>query len=314
MTDTHHDADAHTLILVPLDGSPLAEQAIPYASALAGAQGTLLFLQATSDTEPVYGFLGNIEATRDEVGAAYVEGARQELAAAQERWQQVTPTVETMVVSGDPADEILRVAGERKCSMIVMASHGRGALGRWTFGSVADRVARTSSVPVMIVRPQDAMPEIALPVIRRVLVPLDGSKLSQEALPVAGSIASRLGISVLLVRVINVTQALAPYPSMAAAYPPEVYQQLEADMRTDAQNSLDPAAKTLTSQGVEVSTAVESGGAAHSIEDATEQGDIIVMTSHGRSGIRRWLLGSVAEQLVRHATVPVILVRAADES
>jgi nucleotide-binding universal stress UspA family protein len=311
VTDGTHETE--TRILVPLDGSPLAEQAIPYAAALTGPDGTLLFLQVTPDTEPVYGFLGNQEATRDEVNATFVEAARRELAAAQERWREIAPAVETTVTTGDPAEEILRVAAARDCGMIVMASHGRGALGRWTYGSVADRVSRTSPVPVMIVRPQDASPEIALPVIRRLLVPLDGSALAKEALPTAGKIAARLQIPVFLLRVINPAAALSPYPSMAPTYPVEVFQHLEEEMRTDAQESLDAAAKSLNAQGVEVSNGVVTGSAAHSIEDVTEQGDIIIMTSHGRSGIRRWLLGSVAEQLVRHASVPVVIVRAASE-
>jgi nucleotide-binding universal stress UspA family protein len=273
----------------------------------------LLFLQVTPESEPVYGFMGNVEASREEVEGVFSGAAQQELTAAQERWQEITPAVETLVVTGDAAEEILRVATERGCGMIVMASHGRGALGRWTYGSVADRVSRTAPVPVMIVRPQDASPQIALPVIRRILVPLDGSQLANEALPVAAMIATRLQIPVFLFRVVNPARALAPYPSMAASYPPEVYQQLETDMRTDAQQSLDNAAKDLTTQGIDVSTGVASGSAAHSIEDATEQGDIIIMTSHGHGGIRRWLLGSIAEQLVRHASVPVVLVRSASE-
>ncbi len=309
--DATHDTEAR--LLVPLDGSPLAEQAIPYASALASSHGTLLFLEVTPDTEPVYGFLGNQRASRDEVNATFVEAAQKDLAATQERWHEITPAVEAMVTTGDPAAEILRVAAERKCRMIVMASHGRGAVGRWTYGSVADRVARTAPVPVMIVRPQDASPEIARPVIRRLLVPLDGSKLAKEALPVAGNIAARLQIPIFLLRVINPASALAPYPSVAPTYPVEVFQQLEEEMRTDAQESLDAAATSLQTMDIEISTGVTTGSAAHSIEDATEQGDIIIMTSHGRSGIRRWLLGSVAEQLVRHAPVPVVLVRAASE-
>jgi nucleotide-binding universal stress UspA family protein len=310
---TDQTREKETRILVPLDGSPLAEQAIPYASALAGSNGTLLFLEVTPNTEPVYGFLGNLEATRDEVNATFVEAAQKDLAATQKRWHEMTPAVETIVTMGDPAEEILRVAAERRCGMVVMASHGRGALGRWTYGSVADRVARTSPVPVMIVRPQDANPEIALPVIRRLLVPLDGSALAKDAVPVAGKIAARLQIPVVLLRVINPANALAPYPSMAPTYPVEVFQHLEEEMRTDAQDSLDVAAKSLQAKDIAVSTGVTTGSAAHSIEDATEQGDIIIMTSHGRSGIRRWLLGSVAEQLVRHASVPVVIVRPASE-
>lgn len=302
------DRDQPT-ILVPLDGSPLAEQAIPYASALAG-NGDLLFVQVTLTPQPVRGPLGDVTARREEIAATYEEAARRELEAAAERWREVAPRVETAIAAGDPAEEIMRVAADRGCAMIALATHGRGALGRWTFGSVADRIARSSTIPVLIVRPRDAQAEIRRPDIRRLVVPYDGSALAAEALPVAKQSATRLGLQVHLLQAIDVAAAFMPYPSMEASYSAELVAELESELERDAEASLAEAARPLTDAGLTVTTAVARGSAAGAIEEATQDGDIVVMTSHGRGGVRRWLLGSVAEKLVRDGSAPVLLVPA----
>ncbi|MGH2532840.1 MAG: universal stress protein [Thermomicrobiales bacterium] len=299
-----------TSILVPLDGSPLAEQAIPYAAALAGDDAQLLFLQVTLDPEPVRGPLGDVTVSREEVAATYQEAGQRELQQAAERWQAVAPRVEIDVVSGDPAEEIMRVCQKRGCELIALATRGRGALGRWTFGSVADRVARTSTVPVLLVRPQDAESEIRRPHVRRLVVPYDGSELAAEAIPVAQRLATRLGVEVHLLQAVNPAAITMPYPSMEAAYSAELLAELDQQLEQEAQTSLAEVARPLAEAGVKVTTAVVVGDPAGAIEEATTDGDLIVMTSHGRSGVRRWLLGSVAEKLVRGGSAPVVLVPA----
>jgi nucleotide-binding universal stress UspA family protein len=195
--------------------------------------------------------------------------------------------------------------------MIVMASHGRGAVGRWTFGSVADRVARGSLIPVTIICPE---PDegIAGVEVRRIVVALDGSDLSHRALPVARDLAVRLSVPVLLVQAINPAASLYPSLAAGAVASEDVFEETFHSEEEQAAGNLRNAEQQLRARGIEVTTSVQVGPTIAAIESVVEPGDVIVITSHGRSGIRRWLLGSVAERLIRCALAPVILVPAAE--
>jgi nucleotide-binding universal stress UspA family protein len=298
-------------VLVPLDGSPLAEQAIPYAQAVAGQDGKLVFVHVLPEPEPIYGLLGDTLVPADEVLRLEEESAKQMLRDTVERWRPVLTTdPEIELVPGDPAEAILAAAERHHCQIIAMASHGRGAVGRLAFGSVADRVARTATLPVLIIRPHDATPEIAPVTILRIVVPHDGSPLADEALPVAAELAKRLHVPILVIRAVNPAAALLPAPVAGGPYPAEIYQELEEEMVAEARASLGEVARRLEAMGVQATTAVVEGPPVVAIEGALADGDIIVMTSHGRSGIARWVLGSVAEKLIRSGPAPVVLVPA----
>jgi nucleotide-binding universal stress UspA family protein len=227
-------------ILVPLDGSPLAEQVLPYAQALLVPGAELTLLQVVEASEPTHGW-----------------------------WV-------------------------------------RGALGRWVFGSVADRVARSSPVPVLLMRPQEG--ESQPIAIRRLIVPLDGSALAEEAVQRAQVWAERLRVPIRLITVFDVLGALPPALGSVVAFDAAIYQETVAQLEADAMDMLAGVSARLDRAGVQSTSAVLHGSPFVAIADAVEDGDLIVMTSHGRSGVRRWLLGSVAEKLIREAPVPVILV------
>jgi nucleotide-binding universal stress UspA family protein len=296
-------------VLVPLDGSPLAEQAIPYGAALAGKDGEIVFFEVTSDAEPVRSLGGGVTTTAEEVGRTEHSAAETALRDAASRWGAALPASPRFeVAEGDPAEEILGAVDRLGCGLIVMASHGRGAVRRLAFGSVTDRVSRASHVPVLIVRPSDARAEVGPVEIRRLVVPMDGSQLAAEALPVATSLAARLGIPVHLLQAINPAALVMPTPVGIDGYSGEIYTEIEDELTAAARTNLDEAAKRVGTSGVPVTTAVVEGPPVLAIEDATEEGDVIVMTSHGRSGFRRWLLGSTAEKLIREGKAPVLLV------
>lgn len=297
-------------VLVPLDGSELAEQAIPYAAAVAGQTGKIVFLHVTPEPEPIRALSGRVSATEDEVREIDRERAQETLKTAVEHWSAVLPsTPELLVATGDSAEEILKTADTQSSTYIVLASHGRGALQRLAFGSVADRIARSSAIPVLVVRPSDAEVEPGPVQIRRLVVPLDGSALSEEALPVAEALATYLQLPVHLIQAINPSAVLLPTPG-TAAYPAEVYTELAQELETEARNNLEKAGASLSARGLTYTSSVAEGAPVIAIEETTEDGDIIVMTSHGRSGLKRWLLGSTAEKLVRSGPVPVLLVPA----
>ena len=192
-------------ILVPLDGSNLAEQALPYAEKLAEPGCQLILLEV--------GEVGD-----DDVSAL-------------ERHAGCDFRLESAV--GDPAEQILQVARDLGVGMIVMTTRGRGAVERWAFGSVADVVTRTSPVPVFVIRPRDGETEIA-PVIQRVVVPLDGSPLAEEALPTATSLARRLHVPVHLVTAIDATKILPVEMMPTVAFDAALYEETVAQLEADA--------------------------------------------------------------------------------
>lgn len=144
---------------------------------------------------------------------------------------------------------------------------------------------------------------------QRIVVPLDGSELAEKALPEAERMAKLTGAPVRLLRVVDLVQ-LPWYGNFAAAMDYITVQKAIEDEENSASTYLRTVADRLTSSGVTADVELRRGRVTREIVDAAKQGDLIVMASHGRSGISRWLLGSVAEDVLRHATVPVLLVRA----
>lgn len=280
-------------ILVPLDGSTDALGALPYAVALSGAGATIELLTVIHD------------ASEQATAEAQLQSASQGL-------NNTNVTVRTRTLTGEPAAEIVEAAANGGASMIVMASHGRGALGRLLHGAVADNVARQASVPVMVIRKELEGPG---PVgIMRLVLPVDGSPLAEESLPFAITLAQRLGAPILLVRSVNVAEMMPPAVGMGEAIPFEIYDDVERQMRQEAEQYLQNLAAKLRAEGLNVSAQVLFGPPASAISEVTHAGDVVILVSHERSGITRWLMGSVAEQLVRIDEAPVILIPGSAES
>ena len=267
-------------ILVPLDGSELAERALPYAAALSGPGCQLILLEVGQDEEEFHLL---------------------------DRHEGACAQLETAI--GDPAQQILQVANKLGAGLIVMTTHGRGAIGRWAFGSVADQVSRTSPLPVMVIRPGDGDtdPDAA---IRRIMVPLDGSPLSRQALPLAEAIAQQVNASVHLVMAIDISRLLPVELMPTVAFNAELYEQAVNEAQLDAQQSLTEAAEELHRAGVNVTLEVKVGSPFTVIQETLHPGDVIVLVSRGHHGAARLVLGSLAEQLIREASAPVVLVPA----
>ena len=278
-------------ILVPLDRSAEASAALPYVAALATPGTEIILLTVVSS-------------------AGDADSARAGPEAAAQRLRVAGQTVRTEVATGDPARRIVDMAADLRVELIVMASHGRGAVGRLIHGSVADRVGRESPVPVMIVRTRQIEPG---PVgITRLVVPLDGSSRAETALPVAIAISRRLGTPISLVRVVDPTDLMPPAVGVGETIPFEIYDEAEKELEEETRRYLDTMAQKLREQGLPVTISLLMGSPASSIEEATHLGDVLVLCSHERTRVMRWLLGSVAEKLTREDESPVILVPAPD--
>lgn len=290
-------------ILVPLDGSDLATVSLPFVRALADEASEVVLLRVVQDDTPliaVYADGHRVQQLLDrnrQSAKRYLEDVAAILTNETGRL-----TIRTDV--GMPYTAILRAAREEDVDLIVIATRGRGFLGRAMVGSVADRVARTSPVPVLLIHPHEhdvpARPQ-ELANVRRIIVPLDGSDLAYQALPVAERFARLLGIPILLLRAIDLQGEWVLGDD-------EDTDSLLQPMREDLAEELHREARTLTDAGVPATIQLGVGAVTRIIRDAVEPGDVIVMTSHGEGGLRRWLLGSVAEKLIRSGVAPVMVV------
>jgi nucleotide-binding universal stress UspA family protein len=288
-------------VLVALDGSPLAERALPFARAIArGARARLVLVRAVplSPAAPGPG----------SAGAAQRARARGEAAAYLERIAPLVTghgAVEAAVLEGEPAAAILAHGRARGADLLVLATHGRSGLGRWLYGSVADAVLRQAATPVLLV---PATSGAAWPDDRpgRVVVALDGSHEALAALSPARALAAALGARLLLLKVVE--------PPSGALYRGPIREQLfHPGVALDgARRYLQGVAGTLLSgvEAVEVRAAVGPAAAAIAAVAREAHAGAVAMATHGRGGLARAALGSVATETLHRATVPLLLVRA----
>ncbi len=311
-------------ILVPLDGSALAERVLPHVRALAsmlGARVCLLKVVAFGDydnmlTETLmgaYGIVESPEALRDrerskwEVIRQHAEGY---LATQAVYLREAGLEVQTEVNAGSPAKIIVEVAREQHATLIAMATHGYGGIKRWTLGSVTDQVVHTATTPVFVVRGVEPEQLAALE-IKRILVPLDGSALARQALPLAAELAASANAELILLEAIAPTiETMVGFRPLGRSSPQ--YAEMLELLHWHAQHDLGALAEQLGQSGLDVHTSIVNGHAAEVIVDeAARRGvDLVVMATHGYSGLKRWALGSVAHKVLHTATMPLVLVRA----
>lgn len=282
-------------LLIPLDGSALAERALPYAVHLADAMSArVLLLHAASDLHMVTHLQEELDVSvrLDRL----VEPLRQRGLDASSRILH-EPTVEAIVA----------VARAEAADSIVMSTHGRSGIGRWLYGSVADEVIRTSTVPVLLVSPAcDRQWAAARPL--RILVPLDGSLLSETALDPARDLATGLGAELFLVRAIQEPMQDA-YRFDAAGVPVRLPAgELELQ---EARQYLEWVRDGHRLSFADADIFTDTGEASRVILDAAARGqaDLIVMATHGRTGLERLTMGSVTTRVLQRARVPLLLVR-----
>lgn len=291
-------------LLVPLDGSRFGEWALAPALGLARAlKGTIQLVSVYEDKPLVAGWpldAGEVEAWFE-----------QYLADVTRRLADVSDVpVSEVLLAGRVGDRLEEHVGQTQPSLVVMCTHGRGAFSRFWLGSVADRMVRHLTVPVLLVRPRDDE-EIQLTdtlTFERVLVPLDGSARAEGSLEVASQITRAAQGTCILLRVVPPPLPTTPYLPHAIA---ETDRAAESGRRESQQYLRDMEAR-LERDGLRVETEVVTGvHAAPGIVRACEStgADLIVIATHGRGGLPRLLLGSVADKVVRAAPVPVLVTR-----
>lgn len=293
-------------ILVPLDGSRLAAQALSDAALVATGFGAKILLFRVIDLESAPPQAdGSTERIHPcDEAESYLCTVSKELTAQ-------SLEVECHVSAGRPAESIVAYANSQAVDLIVMSTHGRGGIGRWVYGSVADKVLRGADVPVLLIRASEGDRSAGSQSYQRLLVPLDGSEVAELALPFAEAWARTFDAELILLRV----PTLPPYVSLG----PEasmMVPSLLSDAYSEADAYLANVVRRIRAQGLTVhKAAVEPGGVAETIIDYANDSDIdcIVMSTHGRSGLQRWVYGSVADRVLRGASAPILLVRASEE-
>jgi nucleotide-binding universal stress UspA family protein len=293
-------------ILVPLDGSELAEVALPYAEELAVKLGVGIKLIRVV-TLPVYSEpTGGVYTIEQEV--ALRSGAQDYLEKVNCSLKAKGIAAKSDVRCGTAAEEIIEYAAKDEISLIVLATHGHSGVTRWALGSVADKVIRGTAKPVVLIRAKERHPAAEQGILKKILVPLDGSREGEAVIPHVAWLASGLGAEVVLF------QALAGgyHTITAKGYEYAIYpeQQMASD-KAFADDYLTGVGKQLKEKGVKSKIEVRVGHAAEEIiEFAGEvSADMVAMSTHGRSGVRRWVFGSVAEKVLHEGDKPLLLVR-----
>jgi nucleotide-binding universal stress UspA family protein len=292
-------------VLVPLDGSALSARALPFAKRVATAAGArLIVVRAHLPADDLGLRLEYPELSLAERADMEREAAQAEFQSVIDGLRKDSLDVEGHFAEGAAADVIYEQAAATRASLIVMSTHGHGGLGRWLYGSVADEVLRRVPVPVLLV--SAVCTEMwAEDQPLRVVVPLDGSDLAAEVLGPARDLAVTLGSELLLLAVVEPI-VLYPYRHLEAIG--DVAELQEAQAR----QYLDKVATELrATDAPAVSTRIVRGDAAAEIcSVAREVGaGAIAMATHGRSGMARLLLGSVATRMLHQSSVPVLIYR-----
>ncbi len=279
-------------VIVPLDGSDLAEQALPYAEAIARkANAPLHLMRVVSPDGP---------ASAESEARSYLR----------EQAKGYGDRVQISVRMGQPADQIVDGADEMTDPVVVMTTHGRSGIGRWLYGSVADRVVRGSGAPVLLIR--SGTKDRHAETVQTVVVSLDGSVYAEAALPYGKELAQAFDAELMLVRVAETTQLygmLGSEPMTPASA--DTFNEIGQRLVQEAQDYLAAVAEPLRKDGVKVRTETLEGFPAEQLMALEREMsvDLIVMATHGRSGLGRLVFGSVAERILKVGTTPVMMIK-----
>src|SRR3990172_4178655 len=298
----------YTKILIHLDGSKTAENVLPFARVLAETLKLPVELLGVVDIGAMAAHIAADKARY--LDALIAEGGRSSgdyLRGTAAKFSGLS--VQCMVERGRPAEAIIERAAKDKDTLIAMATHGRSGINRWLLGSIAEKVLRGTGNPLFLVRANEPGTADGKATMKSIIVPLDGSSLAESVLPTVAAVAKVLDLEVILCRVFELPPS-AYYG--AESYLPD-YDALKEQVKDDARSYLEDKAEELKGKGLtKISTELlEGAGAEEIIAYARAHPDsLVAMCTHGRSGVRRWVLGSVTEKVVRHSGDPVLVVRA----
>ena len=299
-------------ILIPLDSSKLAEAPLNYATKLAAAcEAELVLLHVCKPGECHLTLEGH---DIKSIHQGYIENTIQRLEKELEKAGAKGIKVGSRIVDGDPAIEILRYVEENNIDLIVMATHGRSGVRRWTMGSVAVKVHRGAEIPVRLVRsldpaksPAEEWPE------RKILALLDGSERAEQVLPYVIDHVRISDGEVTLLRVIPASEAAFNYPPDMPIKWEDYLKRVTRHLKQQCSQYMGKVEDRLNDAGIpRIKTKCLIGNVAETISDYVSQNkfDLVAMTTHARSAMSVWPIGSVADKVIHGTSSPILLVRA----
>ncbi|MFQ6029071.1 MAG: universal stress protein [Dehalococcoidia bacterium] len=295
-------------ILVPLDCSDLAEQVLPLVSTLASGLNTPIQLISVIQQLPDE-FSGSTGVDQREVMEDWRRQASEYLQDVSRRLEQDDLKVSYAVVQGDIASSIVGEAEQHDDAVIAMSTHGWEGTARWNLGSVAHKILQAAANPVLVVRGQGQRPKECKRKLDNIIVPLDGSDLSELALPYALSLAKAHSAQLVLMRVTASVWDYYSHMDHTVLHSGD----LSKVARDRAAEYLDRVGEQLQRQGIsQMEQRIETGEPAGTIIDLAESipNSLITMVTHGlgSSGRRRWAMGSVAQRVAGSCASPVLVV------
>jgi nucleotide-binding universal stress UspA family protein len=274
-------------IIVPLDGSKLAEAALPYAEELAAKMGSEISLLTVLESGE------NVQSKKYKT---YIKKMANITSCHEEKYNECIENkpnqILAVTLAGNPAEKIIDYSNTMPLPLIIMASHGRSGLTRWAVGSVADKVVRANaSQPVMLIRANKSCADIREKrIFRKALVTLDGSEISEVVIPYITEIASKLKMELTLLQIVE---------RNTHSYP-------------DAKAYLQSKCSLIEKSGIKkVEYKVTDGSVAGEIIEIADilAFDLVAMSTRGKTGINHWSLGSVAQKVFLGGNTPLLLVK-----
>jgi nucleotide-binding universal stress UspA family protein len=296
----------YTKLLIPLDGSKTAEAALPYGRTLARTLKIPVELLGVVDTSVLDNRVFRDSGDSETIIAESIRSSEEYL----NRIVKTFPddNVSCIVETGRAEDVIIEKAGS-DATLTAMATHGRSGIDRLLMGSVAEKVLRSAINPLILIRASEEAKSEGLALLKSVIVPLDGSELAETVLSPVAQLANALKLEVILLRAYQIP--MNTYAGMEDSYPID-YEKISAALKEEAQSYLERKVAELKRNGIEKLSFViaEGSGASEIVALGRRTPDnLIAMCTHGRSGIKRWVLGSVTEKVVRLCGDPVLIVR-----
>ena len=294
-------------ILLPLDGSDLAEVAVPYVELLARRfDSEVILLNVCSPGQQLYRHMR--EVYLDKVAAGLQGRIRRGTSGS------ANSRVRVKTLIGDPAKIISDYANKNNISLVTMAAFGGSGRKTWLIGSVADKVVRAVNAPVLLVRGRNGSLSSEKPRIRRIFLPLDGSEVSKRSIPCAVELARKLKAAITL---FGMAEKAAFYSDYISFVPYSdgmtlEYEKMEMVAERTVRRYLAALGKEVRQGGLRISHRVTLGIAPADdiLQQADEAGaDMVVMATRGRSPLSRWAFGSIAEKVMRGGNLPLLLVK-----